>query len=300
MSTGGAAAWSTAFHSMLEGVLRDGEDMAVAIPYATIRRHFRRLGYVLDAVREGRLVVVRGGEEGVVLVKKEEEEEGGEGEKGGYKLRGLGDWSSAVFGDVLLATVFSDPLVKEGGVREGFVRGFNGEGLPPSTSASEQGSTTTQFVDLMQTIDPSLVQSPETAPTRILLYQVYHAVSRIVSEFYRPSRAEGSTSSELEARKKLNEVLAKLTKVSDYPLVSPSQPQVQAQELGSQRQAVRVQYPQHHWGEWHPLIQQQQLTLGEGSVKGDKKDTLLRKHRRMSGEMSPAKKVKSDDEDDGK
>lgn len=88
-ATGGAGTWSVAFHSMLEGVLRDGEDMAVVMAYSTIRRHFRRLGYLLDGVSVGRLVVVEAGGRGNVLVLEGEDEEEGRGRGG---RRGKGGW----------------------------------------------------------------------------------------------------------------------------------------------------------------------------------------------------------------
>lgn len=53
-----AGTWSLAFHTLLEAVLRDAEDMAVVLPYASVRMHFRRLGSALDEVVSPRLVVV--------------------------------------------------------------------------------------------------------------------------------------------------------------------------------------------------------------------------------------------------
>lgn len=67
-SSGAAHTWSAAFHSMLEGILRDGEDMAVTIAYSAIRKHFRRLSHLLDSVTIPRLVIIDGGEQSNVLV----------------------------------------------------------------------------------------------------------------------------------------------------------------------------------------------------------------------------------------
>lgn len=66
--TSGDRTWSAAFHSMLEGILRDGEDMSVTISYSTIRQHFRRLSHLLNSVETARLVVVDAAEHSNVLV----------------------------------------------------------------------------------------------------------------------------------------------------------------------------------------------------------------------------------------
>lgn len=68
--SGGAGTWTKAFHSLLEGILRDGEDMAVTISYAPIRYHFRRLSHLLDAVTVARLVVLNAGDDDNVLVSR--------------------------------------------------------------------------------------------------------------------------------------------------------------------------------------------------------------------------------------
>ncbi|KAK3301493.1 uncharacterized protein B0H64DRAFT_39951 [Chaetomium fimeti] len=256
-ATGGAGTWSVAFHSMLEGVLRDGEDMAVVVSYSTIRRQFRRLGYLLDDVTTGRLVVVEGVGRGNVLVEevggqqekdvKQEKEGDDNGPDGGknkgkaidqkasvkkeddtekedvtekgeagatqekndtqpqqnLKLTGLRDWSSAIFGDPLLATVFSDP--HQPLPSSAFLEGFNDE-KPNSDRDS-------RHAQLPYPLNPTIIENVDTAGVRLLFYQVYHTVTRIVSEFYRPR--QDSSARELEARKKLNEVLTKLAEVPD-------------------------------------------------------------------------------------
>jgi hypothetical protein len=70
----GSASWSTTFHSMLEGILRDAEDMAVRIPYTLIRGHFKRLGHLLDAVTIPRLVIIDAVDDSNVLVAITKEE----------------------------------------------------------------------------------------------------------------------------------------------------------------------------------------------------------------------------------
>ncbi|KAK3346251.1 hypothetical protein B0T25DRAFT_460497 [Lasiosphaeria hispida] len=223
--------WAVAFQSVLEGILRDGEDMGVTIPYAAVRRNFRRFSYALDSVAVPRLVVVNGAEEGNVLVHDPGSRKGvpdelesatkddtsdtagaaadGSGEVkapgvSSLEVSGLLDWSNCVFGDPLLASVFAD------GASDGFLEGFNG------TDAVAETST------LGLRISRTIVEGTDTAGVRLLLYQVYHAVICVVKEFYRP-RVDSSRR-ELEARKRLNEVLAKLGEVHDDPKRSHQRP----------------------------------------------------------------------------
>jgi hypothetical protein len=273
-ATGGAGTWSVAFHSMLESALRDGEDMAVVMAYSTIRRQFRRVGYLLEEVTVGRLVVVEGGERANILVSEEraggdaaeEQEPQGDSErqegragKGGAKderedgksgkdphikdgreseepqkeadtqprlrLCGLRDWSSCVFGDPLLATVFSGAQQQHepGRPSAAFLEGFNNGGKTTTTAAAAAADDNDHAPPPLPTrdrppfffpLDKSVVEDNNgTAWVRLLLYQAYHAVVRIVSEFYRPR--QDSSARELEARRTLNEVLARLAEVPD-------------------------------------------------------------------------------------
>ncbi|KAK4185292.1 hypothetical protein QBC35DRAFT_504049 [Podospora australis] len=196
--TGGAGTWSVAFQSMLEGILRDGEDMAVVLSYATIRRHFRRLGYLLDEVTTARLVVLDAADESNILVTMDsQDDDAGESK---IIVVGLSDWSSCVFGDPLLATAFSDPLQLPHPPSAAFLRGFN-----HTVSETEPGYPAG--------LNRAIIEDVDKAPIRLLLYQVYHSVTRIVREFYRP-RGDNSAS-ELEARRALNLALTKLAEVSD-------------------------------------------------------------------------------------
>lgn len=58
VNPGGMNSWSLAFNAMLEGILRDGENMAVTMPFHAIRRHFRKLVHFLEEVKVPRLVVL--------------------------------------------------------------------------------------------------------------------------------------------------------------------------------------------------------------------------------------------------
>ncbi|KAK4099926.1 hypothetical protein N658DRAFT_560034 [Parathielavia hyrcaniae] len=225
-ATGGAGTWSVAFHSMLEGVLRDGEDMAVVMAYSAMRRQLRRLGHVLDDVRVGRLVPVDFmldgvGKEMQKMADTQAEEEDGEETPPTHtnplhprhrlRVTGLRDWSSCVFGDPLLAAVFSDPQQQQP-PSTAFLEGFNGETKQPEPAHRHD----TPVVDphnlpFLPCLNEAVIEAADTAWIRILLYQVYHAAARIVGEFYRPR--QDSSARELEARRKLNEALARLAEV---------------------------------------------------------------------------------------
>jgi hypothetical protein len=239
-----------AFNSLLEGVLRDCEDMAVMIAYSSIRRHFSRLGYLLDTVHTPRLVVLDAADDSNVLVlpspnrgssvrqddskcqshsdKSDYEaterawptasgvpsdsndkafqagdtEGGGKGGEGalrhnlfGFSVVGLRDWGNSVFGDPLMAKVFSEGPTAE------LLRGFDGTDRENGRRLIGHG------------VDDAVRDG--CASVRLLFYEVYHLTACIVKEFYRP-KSEGRIR-ELAARKKLNEVLAKLEEIEDDP-----------------------------------------------------------------------------------
>ncbi|KAL2107119.1 hypothetical protein VUR80DRAFT_5681 [Thermomyces stellatus] len=93
---GGSSTWAVALASMLEGVLRDGEDMHVNLPYSSIRQHFWRLRHLLGAVTNACLVVVDAGEDDNILVvrkgvSKSLSKSGGTTKRLGGKSSGDGD-----------------------------------------------------------------------------------------------------------------------------------------------------------------------------------------------------------------
>ncbi|CAG8954175.1 hypothetical protein HYFRA_00005795 [Hymenoscyphus fraxineus] len=178
----GCKKWSEAFNLLLEGILRDGEDVLVLLPYAIIRAHCRRLSWHLDAVTIPRLVVLDVSSERNVMV-----ERGGE-DCASYsgkeiKMTGLRSWSLGAFGDPLIADAFDKPS-------EGFLEGWNGGG-------------------------ESVVEDEKNAGIRLLLYRVFSAAVSIVTEHYRPQI--DSSRKELDGRRKLTSVLAELEKVDLIP-----------------------------------------------------------------------------------
>ncbi|KAK7745948.1 hypothetical protein SLS53_002668 [Cytospora paraplurivora] len=233
---GGVDRWSLAFQEFLEGVLRDAEDMAVTIAYQTIRRQFRRLRFYLDAVTVPRLVILDAAHSANIMAERkvaahdgrsgpsvqppcialdlDDEEMGthGDGDNPtGIRATGLRDWSNCTFGDPLMAAVFSGEPSME------FLTGFIGRSQRPKDDEHHDDSTQD-----MLTMCGDIVEDPEGAPIRLLLYECYHATVAVVKEFYRPQN--GSTERELAARKRLHAVLARLEDVETDPKRRYSRP----------------------------------------------------------------------------
>ncbi|KAF9770630.1 hypothetical protein IL306_011790 [Fusarium sp. DS 682] len=235
----GADSWRVAFHSLLESVLRDGEDLTIMFNYNNIRYHFERFQHLLDAVTEPRLVVLDAGEDSNTLIHRSCEnekkphapykevplrpksvkgasrrsdhgrnglqdyrvvlqddtsiEEGNamtdESSRSAIEVTGLRQWSNCVFGDPLIATVFS----KLPRPSDEFWRGFD-KPLPGGTTSN-------------------IIEDRGNAQIRTLLYECYHAVVSLVGEYYRPQT--DSSRRELVARKHLGNVLARLEELDD-------------------------------------------------------------------------------------
>jgi hypothetical protein len=177
--TKGPKTWSEAFNLILEGILRDGEDMAVLLPYEVVRAHHQRFAWRLDAVKIPRLVVLDAGTETNVMVERGSDNRTANVPNSDPKLTGLRNWGRGVFGDPLISSCFEDPS-------EGFFAGWRGGG-------------------------EEVVEDAENAKVRLLLYQCYRAIVSIVTEYYRPH--VDSSRKELEGRRKLTSALAELDKV---------------------------------------------------------------------------------------
>ncbi|KAG8666979.1 hypothetical protein FPOAC2_12121 [Fusarium poae] len=239
----GADSWRVAFHSLMESVLRDGEDLTIMLNYKNVRHQFARFAYLLDAVTKPRLVVIDAGEDSNTLVyrtcetskkcKTPTEEMKGTPEsklargtlrrsdlvrkrRSDYKvviqddtngkgdcaiieepvakqieLTGLRQWSNCIFGDPLIASVFS----KTSSPSRDFWRGFDNPMPGQETSL------------------PNIIEDKENAHIRILLYECYHALVDLVGEYYRPQN--DSSKKELAARKHLASVLGRLEELDD-------------------------------------------------------------------------------------
>ncbi|PMD14063.1 hypothetical protein NA56DRAFT_405206 [Hyaloscypha hepaticicola] len=206
LETKGSKLWSEAFHGLLEGVLRDGEDKAVLLPYEIIRAHYKRWSYHLDSVLVPRLVVLDISNDRNVMVERGLDEEGAlKAPAEGVRLAGLRSWSQGVFGDPLLADCFDNPS-------ESCLEGWREGGQ-------------------------DIIEDEDNAPVRMLLYRCFRAVVTIVTEYYRPQ--SDSSRRELEGRRKLTSALAEIEKlgttVSDAPKRTRS---VASDAGGSKRQKV--------------------------------------------------------------
>jgi hypothetical protein len=94
----GRRSWRESFCALLESVLRDAEDMFVHLPYAEIRHELARLSSALDEVTLPRLVVAGFGRPSHVLL-----------DETSKQVSGVVDFSSAFWGDVLMAELFENP-----------------------------------------------------------------------------------------------------------------------------------------------------------------------------------------------
>ncbi|TGO50988.1 hypothetical protein BCON_0171g00010 [Botryotinia convoluta] len=175
----GSPTWSEAFNTLLESILRDGEDMAVLLPYDVVRSHYQRLSWRMDAVKLPRLVLLDLGERNVMIENGIKEGSSHIPTKS-LKLTGLRNWSQGVFGDPLLSNVFENPS-------EGFMEGWK---------AGDEDD---------------LIEDTGNAEVRLLLYRCYRAVLGIVTEYYRPQN--DSSRRELENRRNLTAALSELEKV---------------------------------------------------------------------------------------
>jgi hypothetical protein len=180
LETMGSTSWTEAFHGLLEGVLRDGEDKAVLLPYEVIRAHYTRLSYHLDSVLVPRLFVLDIANDRNVMVERGLDEEGSlKPSAEGVRLAGLRSWSQGVFGDVLLADFFDNPS-------ESCLEGWREGG-------------------------ENVIEDEDNARVRMLLYRCFRAVVTIVTEYYRPQ--SDSSRRELEGRRRLTSALAEMEKL---------------------------------------------------------------------------------------
>ncbi|KAF2972050.1 hypothetical protein GQX73_g1548 [Xylaria multiplex] len=206
----GVDGWRKTFHLLLEGILRDGEDRAVTMSYELVRATFYKFGHLLDAVTTPRLVVCNAGEDDVVLVsrserkqeqkeiepgrkaKRESDDEFSgvsqeEGDAAAIEITGLQDWSNCIFGDP--------------------GSGHDADDEDENEEEEEEG----------EQHDVGIIEDPDNASARVLLYECYHATVAIVRQFYRPDA--DSSEREIAARRRLVAALGKLENVdADGPV----------------------------------------------------------------------------------
>ncbi|OJD34648.1 aminoglycoside phosphotransferase protein [Diplodia corticola] len=146
----GSGSWREAFLLLLEAVLRDAEDMLIALPYDFIRSLVQAQQATLDGVRTPVLVAMDAGRAGNVQVDEVRR-----------CVSGLVGWGNSVWGDALLAGVcwgYSADQTDES--NRMFWQGFGGCG----------GS--------------------EAEVVRMKIYAVYKAVVAVVTQYYRPAQLD--------------------------------------------------------------------------------------------------------------
>ncbi|KAI4597825.1 hypothetical protein KJ359_004102 [Pestalotiopsis sp. 9143b] len=253
VGSGGTDSWSKAFLAMVEGILRDGEDLAVTISYSLIRHHVKRLGHLLGAVTQSRLVILDAGSDTNVLVHRRTRSETRSGthdtptsttrrapthidtsEEDSSRSR---HWETLVGKTTSAADtnqdshvglsvsglldwsncIFGDPLMAEvfnADPPADFIRGFRQQPPRGKTTAS---TTSPASIHLSRASSPppdDLIEDRENASIRLLLYECYHATHAVVKQFHRPAGTDG-TRREMEARRRLAAVLNRLAEVDD-------------------------------------------------------------------------------------
>ncbi|KAJ5683753.1 Aminoglycoside phosphotransferase [Penicillium maclennaniae] len=148
----GRRSWRESFCVLFESVLRDAEDMFIHLPYAEIRHELGRLASALDEVTLPRLVVAGFGRPSHVLL-----------DETSKQLSGVVDFSSAFWGDMLMAELFENASIAV----------LEGAGMPLTRTKKED--------------------------VRLLMYACYRLVSQITTQYY---RARDETE-EFDARRRL-------------------------------------------------------------------------------------------------
>ncbi|KAJ5772665.1 hypothetical protein N7520_003194 [Penicillium odoratum] len=159
----GKRSWREAFCGLFESILRDAEDIFIHLPYAEIRQEISRLSSALGEVTMPRLAVVGFGRPCHVLLDEQS-----------HQLSGVVDFSSAFWGDVLMAEIFEDPTPAV----------LEGAGLPLSRTKGEE--------------------------IRLLMYSCYRLVSQVTLQYYRV-RDEAT---EFDARRRLLATITELAKMA--------------------------------------------------------------------------------------
>lgn len=178
----GSQTWSEAFNILLEGILRDGEDMSILLPYEDIRRHYEKHSWLLDEVTIPRLTLLDLGNDANIMIDRiPNRNDSTSPATEDVRLTGLRSWSQGIFGDPLIADCFDAPSAE-------FMAGWR------------------ESADI-------IVEDQENAEVRMLLYSVFRSVVGIVTEHYRSQVDSGKK--ELESRRKLTSVLKKLENVSE-------------------------------------------------------------------------------------
>ncbi|GKU02525.1 hypothetical protein FLAG1_04647 [Fusarium langsethiae] len=239
----GADSWRVAFHSLMESVLRDGEDLTIMLNYKNVRYQFARFAHLLDAVTKPRLVVIDAGEDSNTLVchtydtakKSKTSVEGMKGVPESKLARGISRRSDLVrkrqpdYRIVIQddnnekedRAISEEPVGKRielTGLRQ-WSNCIFGDPLIAfvfSKTSSPSDDCWRGFDNPIpghDTMSPNIIEDRENAHIRILLYECYHTLVALVGEYYRPQN--DSSKKELAARKHLAGVLGQLEELDD-------------------------------------------------------------------------------------
>jgi hypothetical protein len=181
----GFKTWSEAFNSLLEGIMQDGEDMSILLPYEDIRRHYQNHQWLLDEVTIPRLTLLDLGNDANIMIERNPAQDPSSPSAASQEIRltGLRSWSQGIFGDPLIADCFSSPTPE-------FLAGWHAE------DSAEK-----------------IIENEANAEVRMLLYGVFRSVVGIVTEHYRSQVDSGKR--ELEWRRNLTSTLKELEKVPE-------------------------------------------------------------------------------------
>jgi hypothetical protein len=262
----GSRTWSAAFNLMFEGVLRDSEDMAIMLAYPIIRKYLVRLGYLLDEVTVSSLVFIDGMEDNNVLVSYEPTVEGS-GTKEGQRSSGR-DSSDRDEGPSEGDQVRDEAKEKAGAPLDDALR----KGVQSAPTAGV--GSRIQVVGLRDWSngifgDPLLATTFSNNPSKQLLDGFYDTTAG------KESPAPSSEGHDASAKKRLLLYQAYHATVSIATEFYRPQSESTTRELAARRKLTEV------------------LTKLE-EVEDDPRGS---RHRRPSGEMSPAKKLKPDEKE---
>ncbi|OAQ66635.1 hypothetical protein VFPPC_14352 [Pochonia chlamydosporia 170] len=239
------ACWSDAFYLLLESVLRDAEDVTLSLEYEKIRLHASRFRHILDEVTVPCLVILDAGENSNTCIVlpgnsgardfrgslQRQDKPNVESEKSQNttvvssatsqtatkfedpestlkavpatnaiqesqdipQVVGIQDWYNSVFGDVLFTSVLTrdhNPDVWDGLIHQ---------------SCDIEPKAVKQAMQLAHDF--------RHANVRRLLYDCYHSIASIVTEYYRV--AVDGDDRELPARRRLIQAIARLDDLDD-------------------------------------------------------------------------------------
>lgn len=176
----GSQSWARTFATMLESVLRDGEDALINLPYEGMRDLVRRHRVSLDKITQPKLVLLElSADENVVIDAKN------------HRVTGLLDYASAFWGDPFMSDCFYKPTAS-------FAEGF---GKLPNGDADER---------IRQYLYVHSALSCQSNAYKTYSYVLYHSLLAVVRQCYRPSE----DAEELEARRDLATAMRQLSTVA--------------------------------------------------------------------------------------